>query len=121
MATYKYIQDTNTFIKTVSDQNCALSHPWTKDKRLLKLRQFRRRAKQIYEESPNELKKAFLKLVNVQLTKRYRHLKLQYYDKIIRDSNGDRRQLYTMLSKKKKQNVMPHTMTIHGLKIAEKN
>lgn len=40
----------------VNDQTGTSTHPWTKDRKLIKLRHFRKRAKQIYQNAPNALK-----------------------------------------------------------------
>lgn len=116
VATIKFIQDTNTIFKDASTFSAASTHPWANDKELIKLRKFRKNAKKYYERSPNLLKRAFLKLANVELTKRYRIVKLDYYyQKVINNSAGDRRQLYTLLSKKRNSTSIPRIMTLRGM------
>lgn len=91
------------------------SHPWARGRKYLALKRARNAAQRVYYLSWLNADKAKLKRANIDLMKEYNKQKSLYYARLIQNSAGKSRELFTIMKEKRKPTQrLPIRMTYNG-------
>lgn len=90
-------------------------HPWTRGRKYMALRSKRQTAQKIYRELKTVDNKNLLKQANIDLFAEYKKQKQLYFNRLVQNSSGNSREIYTLMKEKRKPTQkLPIRMTLQG-------
>lgn len=114
MKNIRNIQDACTILRN-NVMSTDRNHPWARGKKYKSIRNVRNAAQRKHNETWLNVDKHALKLANIALKAESLRLKTIHFDKLIQNSSGKSRELFTIMKEKRKPvQKLPIRMTHQG-------